>query len=247
MTETLLDLEAADGVRIVARSWAASAPPSGTTVVVVHGFGASGSEARVRAVAGALTDAGHVVLTFDARGHGASGGEATLGTDEALDVAAVVDASGSGPVGLVGASMGAIGALRYAVEHAPAGRVAGLVLVSCPARWTLPRNARGVLSALMTQTPPGRWAARRYVKVRIARPRPRPAPPIDLVPLVRVPLAVVHGTADPFIPAADADALYDAAPEPRRLRLVTGMGHAFEPPAIEPVVESVAWSVNPRT
>ncbi len=67
------------------------------------------------------------------------------------------------------------------------------------------------------------------------------------MPLVRVPLAVVHGTADPFIPAADADALYDAAPEPRRLRLVTGMGHAFEPPAIEPIVESVAWSVDPRT
>jgi pimeloyl-ACP methyl ester carboxylesterase len=184
------------------------------------------------------------VLTYDSRGHGESGGEATLGTDEALDVAAVVEAAGDDAPVLVGASAGAIGVLRYAVEHAPSQRVAGVVIVSCPARWTLPRNARGVLSALMTQTPLGRWAARRYVRVRIARPKPRPAPPIELLPALHTPLAIVHGTADPFIPVTDADALFAVANEPRRLEIVEGMGHAFEPPSVAPVVESVAWVLD---
>ena len=124
--------------------------------------------------------------------------------------------------------------------------MAGVVTVSCPARWTLPRNARGLLSALMTQTPFGRWGARRYVKVRIARPGPRPAPPIDLVAGLHAPLAVIHGTVDPFIPAADAEALHAAASDPRRLQLVEGLGHAFEPESVGPVVDAVDWVLAAR-
>jgi pimeloyl-ACP methyl ester carboxylesterase len=240
---TVLELETADGVRIVAHRHPPAGAASGITVVVVHGFAASSSEGRVRALADALAGAGHRVFTYDSRGHGESGGEATLGADEPLDVAAVVGGAGEGPVVLVGASMGAIGALRYAVEQ-PARPPVGVVVVSCPARWTLPRNARGVLSALMTQTPVGRWAARRYVGVRIARPRARPAPPIELVPGLRVPLAVVHGAADPFIPVADAEALHDVAREPRHLAVVAGMGHAFEAPSVEPIVGAVAWVIE---
>ncbi len=243
MNETLLELEAADGVRIVARRRAPAGSTSGRTVVVAHGFAASGSEPRVVAIADALTEAGHAVLTFDSRGHGESGGEATLGSDEVLDVAAVVDAAGADPVVLVGASMGAIGVLRYAAERA-GSPTAGVVAVSCPARWSLPRNARGVLSALMTQTPPGRWAARRYARVRIARPGRRPAPPIELVPALHVPLALVHGSADPFIPVSDADSLYAVANEPRRLEVIDGMGHAFETPSVRAVVESVGWVID---
>lgn len=245
MNAALLDLETVDGVAIAGHRWPAAATPSGTTVVVAHGFAASGSEARVAEIADALADRGHAVLTFDSRGHGASGGEATLGDREALDVAAVVDASGARRVVLVGASMGAIGVLRYAAR-ARRDDVAGVVTVSCPARWRLPRNARGVLSALMTQTPVGRWGARRYVKVRIARPGPRPAPPIDLVAGLDSPLAVIHGTDDPFIPAADAEALYADAHEPRRLELVEGLGHAFEPESVGPVVDAVDWVLAAR-
>jgi pimeloyl-ACP methyl ester carboxylesterase len=240
---TLLDLETSDGVAITGHRWPVAATPSGTTVVVAHGFASTGSEARVTKIADALTGRGHAVLTFDSRGHGASGGETTLGDREALDVAAVVDASGADRVVLVGASMGAIGVLRYAAA-ARHDDVAGVVTVSCPARWTLPRNARGLLSALMTQTPFGRWGARRYVKVRIARPRPRPAPPIDLVAGLQAPLSVIHGTDDPFIPAADAEALYADAHEPRRLQLVDGLGHAFEPESVGPVVDADDWVLS---
>jgi pimeloyl-ACP methyl ester carboxylesterase len=246
VNETVLELETSDGVPIAARRWPVTAAPSGTSVVVAHGFAASGSEEKVVAVAEALAARGHAVLTYDSRGHGDSGGEATLGTDEALDVAAVVDAADPEPVVVVGASMGAIGVLRHAVARPQARPLTGVVILSCPARWSLPRNARGVLSALMTQTPLGRWGARRYMHVRIARPRKRPPPPIDLVPALHVPLAILHGADDPFIPVADADALYAVANEPRRLDVVEGLGHAFEARSVAPVVGAVGWVIDQR-
>ena len=193
------------------------------------------------AVAEQLAGAGLEVVGYDARGHGQSGGEATLGDLERFDVAAAttVAREATDPIVLVGASVGAIAALRHAASVP--GTVAGIVTVSCPARWRLPRNARGLTSAAMTQTRLGRWAARRYVGVRIARNIQRPPPPIDLVGRVGVPIAVIHGRADPFIPAADATALHGAARDPRRLELVDGMGHAFEAPSIEPILGAVDW------
>jgi pimeloyl-ACP methyl ester carboxylesterase len=225
-----------DDVRLSARRW----EPEGTsraTVVLVHGFAASSTEEKVVAVAEHLAVRGIAVVGYDARGHGTSGGEAPLGDREELDVAAAVASVDTGPVVLVGASVGAIAALRYAAG-AP-GTVTGVVTVSCPARWRLPRNSRGVASALMTHTPPGRWAARRYVGVRIARPAPRPAPPVDLVGVVGAPLTIVHGNADPFIPVADAEALAAAARDPYRLEVVDEMGHAFEPASIEPIGRAI--------
>jgi pimeloyl-ACP methyl ester carboxylesterase len=210
--------------------------------VLVHGFAASSVDGRVVAVAETLAGQGHPVLSVDSRGHGGSGGATTLGDAERLDVEAAVGAIGPGPVVVVGASMGAIGALRHAVT-AECTPVVGIVTVSCPAQWRLPRNARGVLSAALTHTPPGRWVARRYLGVRIAEPGPRPAPPVELVPRVGRPLALIHGRADPFIPVADAEMLHAAAREPRRLDVIDGMGHAFEPESIEPVVAAVEWVV----
>jgi pimeloyl-ACP methyl ester carboxylesterase len=236
---TVLELVADDGVRLRGRRWVAS-PPDGASVVLVHGFAASSSDGKVVAVAEALADQGHGVVSVDSRGHGASGGTVTFGDAERFDVGATVAAAGRGPVVLVGASMGAISALRHVTAADPAG-VVGIVTVSCPARWRLPRNARGVLSAALTHTPPGRWVARRYLGVRIAEPGPRPAPPLELVPDVRVPIALIHGRADPFIPATDAELLATAAHEPQRLDLVEGMGHAFEAESIEPVVAAVDW------
>jgi alpha-beta hydrolase superfamily lysophospholipase len=235
-----LELVTADDVHLTGRRWTPRRPDA-AAVVVVHGFGATSEEERVVALAEALHDAGHSVLAYDARGHGVSGGEATLGDRERLDVAAAVAAvrADGGPVVLVAASVGAIAALRHLADEP--GSVAGVVTVSCPARWRLPLNARGVLSALLTQTWLGREVARRHMRVRIARAMKRGAPPIELIGRIATPVAIVHGRADPFISPADAEDLYDAAAEPQRLTLVDGMGHAFEAPAVAPVLESVDW------
>jgi alpha-beta hydrolase superfamily lysophospholipase len=238
-----VELFTADGVRLTATWWHADRLARGT-VVLVHGFGAGSGEARVVALAEALRAHGFDVLAYDGRGHGASDGATTLGDDEHLDVAAAVAAvpPAGRPLVLVGASMGAIATLRYATAHPEA--VAGVVTVSCPARWKLPRNARGVLSALLTQTPLGRNVARRHMGVRISSRAARGAPPVELVATLTVPLAVVHGRCDPFIAPEDGTLLYETAHEPRRLDLVEGLGHAFETPAVAPVLAAVDWCID---
>lgn len=241
-----LALDTNDGVRLTARRW----PTLGAAraaVVLVHGFASSSDEPRVVALAEALHAVGHTVLAFDGRGHGTSGGETTLlGDRERFDVAAAVGAIGddSVPIIAVGASMGAIAVLRYAADTP--GALAGIVTVSCPSRWRLPLNARGILSALMTQTPVGRWFARSRMHVRIARRSRRPAPPVELIEGVHVPVAIVHGRVDPFISATDAEELYAAAHEPRRLTLVDDLGHAFESQSVGPVVAAVDWVLQAR-
>lgn len=237
-----LELVTADDVRLAAQRLPADGRTRGA-VVVVHGFGATSDEPRVAELADAVHGAGFDVLVYDSRGHGGSGGEATLGDREQLDVAAAIDAVSDvdGSVFIVGASAGAIGALRYAA--ATTHPIAGVVTVSCPARWRLPLNVRGVGSALLTQTPIGRAFAARLMHVRIARGFARPAPPVELVPEVSAPLALVHGLADPFIAPSDAEELYAAANEPRRIEMVVGMGHAFEPPAVQPVLDALEWAL----
>ena len=65
--------------------------------------------------------------------------------------------------------MGAIAALRYAADH---DDIAGVVTVSCPARWQL-RTMRTVLAAAVTQTWPGRRYLERSLGVRVAPTRSR--------------------------------------------------------------------------
>jgi uncharacterized protein len=238
-----VELITSDDVRLEARRWSTETPPW-AMVVLVHGFSANRNEAKVVALATALCDAGFGVVTYDARGHGESEGEATLGDEEDRDVAAAVAAvAGEGaPVVIVGASMGAIAALRYVAARSES--VAGVVAVSCPARWRLPRNTRGLVSALLTRTPLGRRVARTHLGVRIAPGGASAAPPVELVGALGVPLALVHGRRDPFLDVDNAERLYAAAAEPRRLVLVDELGHAFDAESVEPILAAVAWCLG---
>jgi hypothetical protein len=42
---------------------------------------------------------------------------------------------------------------------------------------------------------------------------------------LRMPLLIIHGTADPQIPAAMGQALYDAAPDPKQILIIPKAGH----------------------
>jgi pimeloyl-ACP methyl ester carboxylesterase len=192
------------------------------------------------------------VIWYDARGHGRSEGLSTLGDLESHDVAAAVacGAARAERVVLVGASMGAIAALRYAASNdalssnaSSNNDLAGVVLVSCPAAWRLPRSARGFLAAGLTRTGIGRALAARYLKVRVAPRWTNPRPPVALVPSVTVPLAIVHGDADRFIATADAHELAALAQGPCRLDVVPGMGHALDPLAAPVIVDAVEWAL----
>lgn len=237
-----------DGVRLSARIQPPTGDPAhpehaGVAVVVVHGFTAHAAEPNVDAVMSALGDAGFTAVTYDARGHGASSGETTLGVLEQHDVAAAVTlAHDHAPrVVLVGTSMGAIAVLRHAAEGTD--DVVGVVTVACPAEWKLPRNVRGLLAAWLTQTRGGRRIAHSRLGVRIASSIERGAPPVEVARSIAVPVAVVHGTADPFIATSAAELLHANVPGPSRLVVVDGLAHAFEPAdRVTPVIlDAVDW------
>ncbi len=213
-------------------------------IVLVHGFTAHRRQQDVTRIATALQAAGYVVVVGDLRGHGESGGQCTLGDDERLDVEAMVVAARQEHqrVVLVGASMGAIAALRHAAAD-PA--IDGVVVVSCPARWQLV-SVRSAIAALFTQTGFGRTMLRRQAGVRVAALRPRPAEPEAVSAKVTAPLAIVHGLADRFMPALEASRLDARAGGPHRLDLVPAMGHAFHERGTSAIVAAVAWCLTAR-
>jgi len=99
----------------------------GPPVVLLHGLTAT--HRHVVMGSKALERAGHRVIAFDARGHGASAPAASYAyPDLVADLLALLDAHGVERAVLAGASMGAHTALRLALD-AP-DRVAGLVVVT---------------------------------------------------------------------------------------------------------------------
>src|SRR5688572_11176665 len=74
-----------------------AAPPGGWPgVVVLHGL--AGTRASVETVSTSFVNSGYSVLAYDARGHGASGGEVTLaGPREVADLRAVRNAFAGRP------------------------------------------------------------------------------------------------------------------------------------------------------
>jgi uncharacterized protein len=235
-----LVLRSADGLSLAADAWLPP-DPAVAAVVLVHGLGGHRHSPSVVSMAHELRADGHAVVSFDMRGHGESEGLCTLGDLERLDVAAAtVAARDLAPrVVLVGASLGAIAVLRYAVDD-PA--LAGVVTVSAPAQWRL-STARTALAAALTRTRAGRALARRR-GVRLDRRWTWPEPPDALAARLAVPLAVVHGRDDRFMPSSEAQVLHDAAPGHRRLDLVTGMGHAYGTRGLEPISNAVAWCLG---
>ncbi len=217
---------------------------AGTAVVVVHGFTAHRRHPSVTAMADALHGEGHAVVSYDGRGHGESDGMCTLGNDEDLDVAAAVSTAHelAERVVVVGASMGAIAALRYAADHHD---LDGVVTVSCPARWQL-RTLRTVFAAAVTQTWPGRRFLERSAGVRVAPTKMRLESPEVLAARITSPLAIVHGLADRFMPALEASRLHDQATCRRRLDLVPAMGHAFDEAGTKTILAAVGWCIAGR-
>jgi alpha-beta hydrolase superfamily lysophospholipase len=241
---TAVPLRTDDGVALDGRLWP-FADGCDTTVVVAHGFTGSQGLPDLLDVAARIWAAGYAVLTFDARGHGNSEGRCTLGQQEPLDVAAAVREArrSSSSVAVVGASMGALAALRYAAgSHHD---LSALVLVSCPATWRL-HSPQAALAAAMTKTSLGRRAVARLQRVRISRRWDPGDPPVETAPGVRCPTAVVHGARDRFIPVAEAHRLIRALRCPTRLDVVANATHAFQPALAGPVVDSLHWALEAR-
>ncbi len=115
-----------DGVALAGEASAGDGEP----ILLLHGLTAT----RRYVVHGSrvLERAGHPVIAYDARGHGASspaGGADAYTYDELVrDAVAVMDAAGIGRAAVAGQSMGAATAVALALAHP--GRVSALALVT---------------------------------------------------------------------------------------------------------------------
>jgi pimeloyl-ACP methyl ester carboxylesterase len=124
------------------------------------------------------------------------------------------------------------------VAEAPSRLAAGpdtaeqvaVVAVSGPSRWyyrgTAPmRRVHWVLEHRV-----GRLVSRIVLRTRISEAGwtpPLPAAPHEVAGhIAPVPLLIVHGDADRYFPVEHAQALYDAAAEPKELWIEAGLGHS---------------------
>jgi pimeloyl-ACP methyl ester carboxylesterase len=238
----IVTLRTADGVLLQGR-WRRH-PDTTAVVVVAHGFTGSTEDAGVSQLASALHASGFDVLTYDARGHGASGGRSAVGSMEHLDVAAAAERAAERglPVVLLGVSMGAIGVVRHLATSPEDGPgITGAVLISGPARWRMRPSSVGVLTAVLTRTIPGRWVAARWLGVRIEPGWRVGEPPESMMRRVCVPVAVIHGVDDRLLSLAHGESLHQSAGGPSRIDLVIGMGHGLGDACQTAAVASVRW------
>jgi fermentation-respiration switch protein FrsA (DUF1100 family) len=238
-------LRAADGVPIDACHDAGPRDPTpgGLAMVVAHGFTGSWRRPALRRVASVLSTAGGVI-SFDFRGHGRSGGRSTVGDREILDIEAAVCWArelGYGRVTTLGFSMGAAVAIRHAGLH---GGIDAVAAVSGPSRWYYRDTGPMRRAHWVIERPLGRLVGRVALRTRVSAEgwHPVPASPCELAARVSpIPLLIVHGDADPYLPVEHAERLYAAAAEPKAIWIEPGFGHA-EGAASDALVRRIgAW------
>lgn len=149
-------LSGAGGLTIFWRSWLPADSPTGL-VLVSHGAGEHSG--RYEHVGQALAGAGYAVFALDHRGHGRSAGARAVITrmDDALDDLDALRTLAVGrhagiPVFLLGHSMGATIALRYAISHGD--RLHGLILSGALAELdAAPAPLRAIVPVLSAVAP----------------------------------------------------------------------------------------------
>lgn len=188
------------------------------TVLYFHGN--TGNLYTHAGVADWLVKNGYIVLTFDYRGYGRSGGTPDIaGVNRdgvaALDLAFRIRGAEEGGVVVFGQSLG--GAIAaYAVASSPRGReVKALVVESAFAGYR--RIVRDKLVAGIV-TAPLAWPASWTVEDACS-----PERWIGSVAPVHV--VVIHGTKDPVVPFSHGERLYRLAGQPKGFWKVEGGGH----------------------
>lgn len=219
-----IELTTADGVTIMATRFRRG---RGTLVVICHGFGSHQRSSSIVWLAESLAGP-YDVLTFDWRGYGGSGGLASLGGAEALDLAAVLALGrdlGYARVAVVAESMG--GLITLATLGAAAGDPAfpmpdAVATLGAPADYAL---TGGLRPQLVKYVAPVSWMRPlapllgfRLGEVQLPRP-------LDVVERIPVPLLIAHGDRDGTVPVRNAYLLNERKPE-AILRIYPGVDHA---------------------
>ncbi len=202
---------------------------NGKSVLLMHETG--GTRLNVRSHVPWLLRRGFTCLTPDGRGHGESGGQlVTAGLLEGADVVRWVrflrdEESGNAIFGL-GHSLGASSLIHGLALGAGLQRVvADSTGANMPTRYQLlAERYRAPVSVtrplLWLFMEPAVWNARARYGLDLNR-----ISPVDWIRGVRVPVLLVHGQQDHFIPIEEARRVRDANPSWVALWEVAGAGH----------------------
>jgi uncharacterized protein len=198
-----LTMETEDGERLHGW-WIRSRRASLGHVLLCHGNAGNVGDRVLHARQ--LAAAGFDLLLFDYRGYGrSSGAPSEEGTyrDARAARAALLERPGvdAARVLYLGESLGGAVAAALAVESPPTG----LILQS---------TFTGVREMAREHYP---FIPRALV--------PDAYPTLRRVRDLRAPLLVLHGGRDEIVPPSHGRALYEAAPQPKRIRVLPGVGH----------------------
>jgi dipeptidyl aminopeptidase/acylaminoacyl peptidase len=222
-----LSFVSGDGVDL--KGWLVKPPrrePRMPAVIICHGVGANKSDFTDLAVS--LSRRGYLVLTFDFRAHGESGGRRTsLGYHEQKDAKAALDyllsRSDVAPdrIGIFGFSLGGAVAILAAAETKRFAAVA-----ADSAFTSLRDQAREAITGFyhLPAFPFLHFAVfgyELYFQTKVDRISPISA--VDKI--APAPLLIIAGEGDRLIPADNGRKLYQAAREPKELWIISGAEH----------------------
>jgi alpha-beta hydrolase superfamily lysophospholipase len=180
--------------------WFKTTKPRRGTIVYLHGV--ADNRGSSSSIADHFVPRGFDVIAFDSRAHGESEGDAcTYGYYEKGDLSRVLDKiSGSGPIVLVGTSLGAAVALQTAAED---NRVAVIIAVATFSDLRTVASERApFFASKVDEVSPALAAAR-----------------------IGIPVLVMHGKSDKETPPSHSVRVYDALRGPKELLLVPHAGH----------------------
>ena len=220
----LVEIEG-DSALVTLRGWwlraedLESSEPS-PTLIFLHSLG--GTREDLLEFALPFREAGFDLMLLDLRSHGESDGEFfTYGARESEDISAAIDwlseQGAAAHVGIIGVSAGGAVAIAAAAQDE---RIQAVVTLGTFAD----------LEATITQqTPhlPGFWRERAVTQAEaIAEFEIEAASPVYSAAQLEVPLLILHGDRDQYIPPENARQLYDAAAGARQIGWITDGTHA---------------------
>lgn len=208
--------------------WYIGAERAKGTIIYLHGVG--DNKMSGLPLAKLFHAHNYNVMMVDSRGHGESEGRhCTFGYYEKFDTQKMIDwvraherSRGEEPkkIGVFGTSMGAaIGVQTASIEP----RIDAVIAEGC---FTNLRTITVDYQKRLLRLP---WHFLRNIAMKraegIAKFSHHDVSPLKAVPLVRVPIFFIHGTADAFIKYEYSQRLYAAANQPKEIFLVDSANH----------------------
>jgi alpha-beta hydrolase superfamily lysophospholipase len=207
--------EGAGGIRL--RGWKC-APPSAAKGTLVYLHGVADNRGSGSGIVTRFVNRGLEVIAYDSRAHGDSEGDmCTYGFHEKEDLKRVITAIGRDRVVMLGHSLGAAIALQAAAEDP---RIVGVVAAESFSDLRTVAGERAFYLPAWLVAKAFRYAEEKGIFDASSVSPERAAAHI------KVPVLVIHGTADDATSPEHSERIHAALPGPKKLMLVDGARHA---------------------